>query len=213
MGLEIIPLRSQAWVFFSDEDNTVQCFCKGLLSGKFISPLCSGPGLHATSELPNHWDVAHRCTPKVKVKSLSRVRFFATPWTVAYQVPPSMGFSRQECWSGLPFPSPGDLPNQGSNLGLPHCRQTLYHLSHQGSKPQTSQRIGKVLNLHCTKPCSPFSKMTLQKKITKIKIIFRYSLNDSHYKLLEFRIITLALKTLSIFPGQLPPCVGQDFWQ
>ena len=55
--------------------------------------------------------------------------------------------------------------------------------------------------------------MTLQKKITKIKIIFRYSLNDSHYKLLEFRIITLALKTLSIFPGQLPPCVGQDFWQ
>ena len=48
---------------------------------------------------------------KVKVKSLSRVRLFATPWTVAYQAPPSMGFSRQECWSGLPFPSPGDLPN------------------------------------------------------------------------------------------------------
>ena len=34
-----------------------------------------------------------------------------------------MGFSRQECWSGLPFPSPGDLPTQGSNPGLPHCRQ------------------------------------------------------------------------------------------
>ena len=50
---------------------------------------------------------------KVKVKSLSRVRLFATPWTVAYQAPPSMGFSRQECWSGLPFPSPGDLPNPG----------------------------------------------------------------------------------------------------
>ena len=43
---------------------------------------------------------------KVKVKSLSRVRLFATPWTVAYQAPPSMGFSRQEYWSGLPFPSP-----------------------------------------------------------------------------------------------------------
>jgi len=42
---------------------------------------------------------------KVKVKSLSRVRFFATPWTGAYQAPPTMGFSRQECWSGLPFPS------------------------------------------------------------------------------------------------------------
>ena len=48
-----------------------------------------------------------------KVKSLSRVRLFATPWTVAYQAPLSMGFSRQGCWSGLPFPSPGDLPNPG----------------------------------------------------------------------------------------------------
>ena len=48
-----------------------------------------------------------------EVKSLSRVRLFATPWTVAYQAPPSMGFSRQECWSGLPFLSPGDLPDPG----------------------------------------------------------------------------------------------------
>ena len=51
---------------------------------------------------------------KVKeVKPFSRVQLFATPWTVAYQVPPSMGFSRQEYWSGLPFPSPGDLPDPG----------------------------------------------------------------------------------------------------
>ena len=54
-----------------------------------------------------------------KVKSLSRVRLFATPWTVAYQVPPSMGFSRQEYWSGLPFPSPGDLPNPEIEPGSP----------------------------------------------------------------------------------------------
>ena len=50
---------------------------------------------------------------KVKVKSLSHVQLFATPWTVAHQAPLSMGFSRQEYWSGLPFPSPGDLPNPG----------------------------------------------------------------------------------------------------
>ena len=50
---------------------------------------------------------------KVKVNSLSRVRLFATSWTVAYQAPPSVGFSRQEYWSGLPFPSPGDLSNPG----------------------------------------------------------------------------------------------------
>ena len=47
------------------------------------------------------------------VQSLSCVRLFATPWTVARQAPPSMEFSRQEYWSGLPFPSPGDLPNPG----------------------------------------------------------------------------------------------------
>ena len=44
---------------------------------------------------------------KVKVKSLSRVQLFATPWTTAYQAPPSTGFSRQEYWSGVPLPSPG----------------------------------------------------------------------------------------------------------
>ena len=48
-----------------------------------------------------------------EVKSLSHIRLFATPWTVAHQAPLSMGFSRQEYWSGLPFPSPGDLPNPG----------------------------------------------------------------------------------------------------
>ena len=56
---------------------------------------------------------------KVKVKSLSRVRLFSTPWTAAYQAPPSMRFSRQECWSGLPFPSAGDLPNPGIKPGSP----------------------------------------------------------------------------------------------
>ena len=50
---------------------------------------------------------------KVKVKSLSRVRLFATPWTAAYQAPPSMGFSRQEYWSGVPLPSP--------KSSLEHC--------------------------------------------------------------------------------------------
>ena len=50
---------------------------------------------------------------------LSRVRLFATPWTVAHQAPPSMEFSRQEYWSGLPFPSPGDLPDPGIEPGSP----------------------------------------------------------------------------------------------
>ena len=68
-----------------------------------------------------------------KMKVLSCVRLFVTPWTAAYQAPLSVGFSRQGYWSGLPFPSPGHLPNPGIEPGLPHCWQTLYHLSHQGS--------------------------------------------------------------------------------
>ena len=54
-----------------------------------------------------------------KVKLLSRVRLFSTPWTVAYQAPQSVEFSRQEYSSGLPFPSPGDLPNPGVEPGSP----------------------------------------------------------------------------------------------
>ena len=62
----------------------------------------------------------------------SCVQFFVTPWTTAHQTPLSMEFSRQEYWSGLLFPSPKDLPNPVINPSLLHCRQILYHLSHQG---------------------------------------------------------------------------------
>ena len=104
-----------------------------------------------------HWNVLHKiqvtllilflCMPRIclherrkKVKSLSRVQLFVTPWTVAHQAPPSMGFSRQEYWSGLPFPFPGDLPDPGiepgpptlqadalpSEPGKPICSHSLY---------------------------------------------------------------------------------------
>ena len=63
-----------------------------------------------------------------KVKSLSRVRLFATPWTVTYQAPLSMWFSRQEYWSGLPFPSPGNLPDPGIKPRSPTLQVELYHL-------------------------------------------------------------------------------------
>ena len=56
---------------------------------------------------------------KVKVKSLSRVQLFMTPWIAAYQAPPSMGFPRQEYWSGVPFPSPGDLLDPGIEPTFP----------------------------------------------------------------------------------------------
>ena len=58
----------------------------------------------------------------MKVKSLSRVQVFATPWTVDYHAPQSTEFSRQQYWSGLPFPSLGDLPDPGIELGSPAWR-------------------------------------------------------------------------------------------
>ena len=69
--------------------------------------------------------------PLSEVKSLSHVRLFATPWTVAYQASPSIGFSRQGHWSGLPFPSPGDLPDPGIEPRSPALQADP--LSHQGS--------------------------------------------------------------------------------
>ena len=74
----------------------------------------------------------------MKVKSLSRVRLFVTLWTVARQAPPSMGFSRQEYWSGLPFPSPGDLPNPGIEPGSPALQADALSSEPPG-KPQPKQ--------------------------------------------------------------------------
>ena len=70
---------------------------------------------------------------KKKVKSLSGVRLFVIPWTIARQAPPSMGFPRQESGVGCHFLLQGIFWTQESNPSLPHCRQTLYRLSQQGS--------------------------------------------------------------------------------
>ena len=70
---------------------------------------------------------------KVKVKSFSRVGLFATPWTVSHQAPVFMEFSRQEYWSGLPFPSPGDLPDPGIEPGSPALEADALPSEPQGS--------------------------------------------------------------------------------
>ena len=64
---------------------------------------------------------------------LSHVRPFVTVWTVAWQASLSMEFSRQEYWSGLPFPSPGDFPDPGIQPGSPALQADSLPLSHQGS--------------------------------------------------------------------------------
>ena len=80
-----------------------------------------------------------------KVKSLSNVWLFATLWTVAYQAPPSMGFSRQDYWSGLPFPSPGDLLNPGIKPGSPALEADALTTEPPG-KPDTSKQRNNKYN-------------------------------------------------------------------
>ena len=68
-----------------------------------------------------------------KTKELAVVSDSCKPWTVAFQAPWSMGFSRQEYWSRLPWVSPRDLPYPGIEPGTPACKQVLYQLNYEGS--------------------------------------------------------------------------------
>ena len=82
----------------------------------------------------------------VVVWSLSHVRLFATPWTLAHQAPLSMGFPKQEHWSGMLFPSPGDLPNPGIQSVFPAWQAASLLLSHPGSQSE-SLAIDKFFGL------------------------------------------------------------------
>ena len=100
------------------------------------------------TRLPRPWDSPGKNTGvgchfllqciNVKVKLLSRVWLLATPWTAAYQAPPSMGFSRQEYWSGLSFPSPGDLPNPGIEPRSPSLQADALTSEPPGKPSQSS---------------------------------------------------------------------------
>ena len=97
------------------------------------------------------------------LKSLRCVLLFVTPWTIAHQAPPSMGSSRQEYWSGLPFPSPGDLPDPGIEP-----RSPIMQADALTSEPPGKQGndIDRVLNIQ------PWSLVTVLSS-TMIGIVFR----------------------------------------
>ena len=90
------------------------------------------------------------------MKSLSHIQLFATPWTVACQAPLSMEFSRQGYWSGLPFPSPGDLPDPGIKPGSSTLQADSYPLSHQGRILPTAAAAAAAKSLQsCPTLCNP----------------------------------------------------------
>ena len=90
------------------------------------------------------WTVAHQAPPSMEfsrqeywmhacmLSHFSRVQLYATLWTAAHQVPLSMGFSRQESWNGLPFPSPGDLPDPGIEPRSPTLQEDTLQSEPQG---------------------------------------------------------------------------------
>ena len=91
---------------------------------------------------------------KMKVKSLSGFQLFVTKWTVAYQASPSMGFSRKEYWSGLPLPSPGDLPDPGIALRSPALRADALPSEPPGKPQYTYYTAAKSLQ-SCPTLCDP----------------------------------------------------------
>ena len=132
-------------------------------------------------------------TVHVFTQSLSHVRLFVTPWTVAHQAPLSMGFPRQEYWSGLSFPTPGDLPNPGTELRLFHllpCQVNSLPLNQLGS-PRLTSNVRKnhiVLNsviLHIIHGWNDNSKIF----IFQIFKCILYEINISQHTLFVILII------------------------
>ena len=120
-------------------------------------------------------------------------QLFATPWTVAYQALPPMGFSRQEYWSGLPFPSPGDLPNPGIESRFPtlqidplpsespgratmmdYClvikRSKLVYMCNNTDKLQKDFCWLKETSLKTSHICSIYMKLSKKRKLWRWKI-------------------------------------------
>ena len=87
---------------------------------------------------------------KVKVKSLSRLWLLATPWTAAHQAPPSMGFSRQEYWSGVPLPSPTYLYGISNNIDQVLLRIRWLLLDSYSIDCFSSPQLQKQLCLLCS---------------------------------------------------------------
>ena len=101
------------------------------------------------------------------MKTFSRVRLFVTPWTVAYQAPLSMGFSRQEYWSGLPFPSPGDIPKSGIEPWSPALQADalISELREKGNAKECSNYHTIALISHASKVIVKILQARLQQYV------------------------------------------------
>ena len=93
-----------------------------LVSLPFLNPACTSGSSQSTYSWSLAWrtlSITFNSSPLCVVCHINCVHLFATPWIIAHQTPLSMEFSRQKYWSGLPFSSPGDLPDQGIKPAFP----------------------------------------------------------------------------------------------
>ena len=150
----------------------------------------------------------------MKVKLLSHVRLFATPWTVAHQALQSMEFSRQDYWSGLPFPPPGDLPNPGIEPGSPARQAGALPSEPPGSELEIWKQYG------CNVAWGGISQAAVIHKIpfwffkllkatsTIISLIFFFNLSFFHSISFASCILGLVVKNMSLkllyFPNNWP---------
>ena len=126
----------------------------------------------------------------MKVKSLRRVQLFVTPWTAAYQAPPSMGFSRQEYWSGVPLPSPiciySHILNQSSVDGNLSCFKVFFPLTLRRCK------FGILGSQSCDSACLSVElvlrKAKLRHKDTSPNILFEYLDLVTHQQVLSWNL-------------------------
>ena len=129
-------LHRQAQGRVSSQPRTPASICENLLY-----PMCTC--LNPPLQIPWH---LHK--PSESESEVAQSWLFVAPWNVAYQAPPSMRFSRQEYWSGLPFPSPGGLPNPGIEPVSPALKMSSLLLSHQGSRGKYNPN-NSIIHLLC----------------------------------------------------------------
>ena len=112
---------------------------------------------------------------------LSSVQLFVTPWTVAHKAPLSIGVFRQESWSRLPLPTPGDLPVPGINSHLLHYKWILLLLSHQGSPLSCKEEL---VSQSCPTLCNPvdYSQTSLSCKVLLKYLLLTESLHSRVHK-------------------------------
>ena len=134
---EIVTIMSVIWKWWCLElPSSLYHICKWIGKHSELENQSSGESLphdlFSADQVVHSYLMPWMCM----LSHFSCVQLFATPRTVAHWAPLSIGFSRQEYWSGVPCPPPGGLPNPGSNPGLlrlPHCRWVLYHWCHLGN--------------------------------------------------------------------------------